>query len=193
MATYAQTQAAITEGLTGFTHFFNAMRPLASRESGPIAAALEDPEVWFGMIVDGHHVAPVMLRLALRSASRPMLVSDAMPPVGGSRSTFTLYGRDIIVRGTCCFTRDGTLAGTALDMANAVRNSVRLLGLPLPEALRLASLAPAAFLGFDDRLGRIAPGYRADMVAVDPEEVEVLSTWVAGQELLVPGAVKAIC
>jgi N-acetylglucosamine-6-phosphate deacetylase len=78
-------------------------------------------------------------------------------------------------------------------MANAVRNSVRLLGLPLPEALRLASLAPAAFLGFNDRLGRIAPGYRADMVAVDPEEVEVLSTWVAGQELLVPGAVKAIC
>jgi N-acetylglucosamine-6-phosphate deacetylase len=73
------------------------------------------------------------------------------------------------------------LAGTLLDMASAVRNSVRLLGLPLAEALRLASAAPAAFLGIEDRLGHIAPGYRADMVALDPEEIRVLATWVAGE------------
>lgn len=192
MATYAETKAAIFEGLTGFTHLFNAMRPLASREPGPIAAALEDPEVWYGMIVDGHHVAPAMLQLALRGGGRPMLVSDAMSPVGGSRTAFSLYGSDIIARGPCCYTRDGTLAGTALDMASAVRNCVRLLGLPLTEALRLAGFAPAAFLGLDDRLGRIASGYRADMVAIDPEVVEVLTTWVAGEEMPVPGAVNAI-
>jgi N-acetylglucosamine-6-phosphate deacetylase len=192
MATYAQTKAAISEGLTGFTHLFNAMRPLASREPGPIAAALEHPEVWFGMIVDGQHVAPAMLRLALRGAGRPILVSDAMPPVGGSRSAFSFYGSHVIARGPCCYTQDGTLAGTALDMASAVRNCVRLLGLPLTEALRLASLAPAAFLGLDDRLGCIAPGYRADMVALDPEAIEVVATWVAGEEMLDPGAVNAI-
>src|SRR5262249_26836132 len=77
MATYAQTQAALREGLTGFTHLFNAMRPLASREPGPIAAALEEPAAYFGMIVDGEHVAPAMLRLALRGDAKPMLVTDA--------------------------------------------------------------------------------------------------------------------
>ncbi len=104
MATYAQTRAALSEGLTGFTHLFNAMRPLASREPGPIAAALEEPGAWFGMIVDGEHVAPAMLRLALRGAGKAMLVTDAMPPVGGSVSSFRLYGQRITVRGGRCTT-----------------------------------------------------------------------------------------
>jgi N-acetylglucosamine-6-phosphate deacetylase len=191
MATYAQTRLALSEGLTGFTHLFNAMRPLASREPGPIAAALEEPGAWFGIIVDGEHVAPTMLRLALRGQGRPMLVTDAMPPVGGGRSTFALYGREITVRNGRCTTGDGTLAGTLLDMASAVRNSVRLLGLPLAEALCLASAAPAAFLGIEDRLGHIAPGYRADMVALDPDEIRVLATWVAGEESSDPDTHKA--
>jgi N-acetylglucosamine-6-phosphate deacetylase len=180
MASYAQTVAAISEGLTGFTHLFNAMRPLASREPGPIAAALETPQAWFGIIVDGEHVAPAMLRLALRGAGGPVLVTDAMPPVGGTRSGFELYSRPVTVCGGRCATADGTLAGSVLDMASAVRNCVRLLGMPLAEALRLASASPAAFLGIDDRLGHLAPGYRADMVALDPQAIRVLTTWVAG-------------
>ena len=151
MATYEQTRAAMAEGLIGFTHLFNAMRPLASREGGPIAAALESPDAYYGLIVDGEHVAPAMLRLALRGAGHPMLVTDAMPPVGGSRSNFSLYG-------------------------------VRLLRLSLPEAIRLATGAPARFLGLGDRLGRLAPGYRADMIALEPNGVRVLETWVAGQQ-----------
>ena len=83
MATYAQTKAAMADGLTGFTHLFNAMRQLESREPGPVAAALESGEAWYGLIVDGLHVAPATLRLALCGAGRPILVSDAMPPVGG--------------------------------------------------------------------------------------------------------------
>jgi len=180
MATYAQTRAALDEGLTGFTHLFNAMRPLASREPGPIAAALDEPNAWFGMIVDGEHVAPAMLRLALRGASSAMLVTDAMPPVGGSSASFRLYGQRITVRDGRCTTADGTLAGSVLDMASAVRNCVRMLDLPLAEALPLASTAPAAFLGIDGWLGRLAPGYRADLVALDPDTVEVFATWVAG-------------
>jgi N-acetylglucosamine-6-phosphate deacetylase len=180
MATYAQTRAALSEGLTGFTHLFNAMRPLASREPGPIAAALEDPRASFGIIVDGEHVAPAMLRLSLRGAGRPMLVTDAMPPVGGSRSSFALYGQPVTVQGGWCTTAEGILAGSVLDMASAVRNCVRLLGIPLASALRLASAAPAAFLGVDRWLGHLAPGYRADMVALDPDRVEVFATWVAG-------------
>ena len=180
MATYTQTRAAISEGLTGFTHLFNAMRPLASREPGPIAAALEEPGAWFGMIVDGEHVAPAMLRLALRGAGRAMLVTDAMPPVGGSSAGFRLYGQQITVHDGRCTTADGTLAGSVLDMASAVRNCVRMLGLPLAETLPLATTAPAAFLGLADWLGRLAPGYRADLVALDPDTVDVLATWIAG-------------
>ncbi len=181
MATYAQTKAALAEGLTGFTHLFNAMRPLASREPGPIAAALEAPGTWFGMIVDGEHVEPAMLRLALRGTAHPILVTDAMPPVGGNKSTFTLYGREISVRDGRCMTSEGTLAGAALDMASAVRNCVRLLHVPLTQALRFASAEPACFLGLGATLGRLASGYRADIVAFDPDDIRIHETWVAGK------------
>ena len=180
MATYAQTRAAMADGLTGFTHLFNAMRPLASREPGPVTAALENPAAWFGMIVDGVHVDPAVLRLALRGLAQPMLVTDAMPPVGANGSAFTLYGDEITVRDGRCLRRDGTLAGSMLDMASAVRNSVDLLGVPLTDALRFASSNPANFLGLGHSLGRLAPDYRADVVAFDPTSIEVVSTWVAG-------------
>ena len=180
MATYAQTRAAMADGLTGFTHLFNAMRPLASREPGPVTAALENPTAWFGMIVDGVHVDPAVLRLALRGLAQPMLVTDAMPPVGANGSAFTLYGDEITVRDGRCLRRDGTLAGSMLDMASAVRNSVDLLGVGLTDALRFASSNPANFLGLGHSLGRLAPDYRADLVAFDPTSIEVVSTWVAG-------------
>jgi N-acetylglucosamine-6-phosphate deacetylase len=180
MATYAQTRDALAAGLCSFTHLFNAMRPLDSREGGPIAAALESEQAWYGMIVDGVHVAPEMLRLALRGCAKPILVTDAMPPVGGAQSTFQLRGETISVRGDCCVRGDGRLAGANLTMAGAVANCVRLLGVPLTEALRFASVHPADMLGLGDRLGKIAPGFRADMVAFAEPTIGVLQTWVAG-------------
>ena len=181
IATYEQTRAAMAEGLTGFTHLFNAMPPLLSRQPGPIAAALEASDSFYGLIADGVHVDPATLRVALRGAGRPMLVTDAMPPVGGSRSTFQLHGEKITVAGGRCTREDGTLAGAFLTMAKAVNNCVRLLGVRLEEALRLASKNPADFIGLGDRLGQFAPGYRADMVAFDPGKIEIIETWVAGR------------
>ena len=182
MATYDETLAATAEGLSGFTHLFNAMRPMASREPGPIAAALESENAWFGMIVDGFHVSPAMLRLALRGLARPILVTDSMPPVGGRESKFHLYGTEIeIIEGRCA-RPDGTLAGSVLDMATAVRNCVRLLQVPLEDALRFASRNPAEFLGLGKQLGALRPRYRANLVALDPCTIEVLGTWVAGVE-----------
>jgi N-acetylglucosamine-6-phosphate deacetylase len=181
MATYDETMAALAEGVTGFTHLFNAMRPLGSRDPGPVAAALGTPDAFFGMIVDGEHVHPAMLRLALRGVAHPMLVTDAMPPVGGSKSTFILYGEEIAVRGGRCARPDGTLAGAALDMASAVRNCVELPGVPLTQALRFASAEPSRFLGLEATLGRLAPGYRADLVGFDPASMRIHATWVAGE------------
>ncbi|KWT72635.1 N-acetylglucosamine-6-phosphate deacetylase [Hyphomicrobium sulfonivorans] len=180
MATYDETQAALQSGMTGFTHLFNAMRPIGSREPGPITAALEAPAAWFGMIVDGVHVNPEVLRIALRGYGHPMLVTDAMPPVGGKRRSFTLYGNEITVRDGRCTREDGTLAGAAIDMASCVRNTVCDLHVPLTKALCFASTEPAEFLGLGTVLGRLAPGFRADMVAFEPIEVDVLETWVAG-------------
>jgi N-acetylglucosamine-6-phosphate deacetylase len=180
MATYAQTKDAIAAGVTCFTHLFNAMRPLDSREPGPIAAALESERVWCGLIVDGVHVAPAMLRLALRGRAAPILVTDAMPPVGGSQVSFKLQGETIFVRRSRCVRSDGRLAGAYLNMAGAVRNCVKLLDVPLTAALRFASTHPAAMLGLGETLGKLAPGFRADMVALDGATLEVVGTWVAG-------------
>jgi N-acetylglucosamine-6-phosphate deacetylase len=181
-ASYDETRSALVAGLTGFTHLFNAMPPPLAREPGPVAAALEEPRAFYGLIVDGVHVAPAMLRLALRSLGQAMLVTDAMPPVGGRGRDFRLYGEEIRVEDGRCITADGTLAGSALDMASAVRNCVRLLDLPLTQALHLASAAPAAFLGLGHRLGHLMTGYRADIVALDPTEICVLASWVAGKD-----------
>ncbi|MBV9825965.1 MAG: N-acetylglucosamine-6-phosphate deacetylase [Alphaproteobacteria bacterium] len=181
-ATYEETLVALAEGMTGFTHLFNAMRPLGSRDPGPIAAALEEPRAFYGLIVDGEHVAPATLRLALRGAGQAMLVTDAMPPVGGNDGPFMLAGQQIGVSAGRCTTADGTLAGSVLDMASAVRNCVGLLRLNLAAALRLATAAPAAFLGRSNRHGHLAPGCRADFVALDPHTITVRHVWVAGAE-----------
>src|SRR5262249_5199406 len=104
------------------------------------------------------------------------------PPVGGARSEFLLYGEAISGKDGKCLRRDGTLAGSTLDMATAVRNCVRLLGVTLETALRFASTHPAEFLGLGDRLGRLAAGCRADMVAVETKNIHVMRAWVAGRE-----------
>jgi N-acetylglucosamine-6-phosphate deacetylase len=173
-------QEALRNGLRGFTHLFNAMSQLTAREPGVVGAALYDERSWCGIIVDGHHVDPMVLKLALRAAParRFMLVTDAMPSVGG-RKEFQLNGQPITVSHGKCTNADGTLAGSDLDMASAVRNAVNLLDLDLAQAIAMASTNPAAFLGLDHELGRIAPGCRANLVLLD-DNIEVLESWVDG-------------
>jgi N-acetylglucosamine-6-phosphate deacetylase len=180
-ASYAETTAAIAHGLRGFTHLFNARARLEPRDPGIVGAALYDENTWCGIIVDGHHVDPIMLKLALRCKrhDRFMLVTDGMPAVGSDETTFVLQGRTIRVVDGICRDENGTLAGTALDMAAAVRNAVSLLDLDIAEAARMASEYPAEFLGLGDELGRIAPGYRANLVLLD-DDLEVRRTWIEG-------------
>jgi N-acetylglucosamine-6-phosphate deacetylase len=181
-ASYAEVRAALDHGLQGFTHLFNAMSQLTSREPGAVGAALEDPDSWCGIIVDGQHVDPVVLRIALRCKRRDrfMLVTDAMPSVGTSQKNFSLQGRSISVEGAACVDSQGNLAGSDMDMAGALRNAVTMLGLELPDAARMASQYPAEFLGLAQDLGRIAPGLRANLVLMD-ESFAVLETWIDGK------------
>jgi N-acetylglucosamine-6-phosphate deacetylase len=182
-ATYAEVVAALHHGLRGFTHLFNAMSQLTGRKPGVVGAALENLDSWCGIIVDGQHISPVVLRLALRCkpSSRFMLVTDAMPSVGTDARSFNLQGRDIAVSGNVCIDEDGRLAGSNIDMASCVRNAVSLLGVSLPEAVRMASLYPAEFLGLSHELGRIEPGHRANLVLAD-EKLNILETWIDGQK-----------
>ncbi len=181
-ATFGEIQTALQHGLTGFTHLFNAMSQLTGREPGVVGAALDDQQSWCGIIVDGRHVDPAVLRLALRCKrhDRFMLVTDAMPSVGAPGKSFELQGRVISVMDGVLVDEDGTLAGSDTDMATAVRNAVELLGISLPEAARMASRYPAEFLGLGGELGRIAPGYRANLVLVD-DRMNVRETWIDGR------------
>ena len=180
-ASHAQVRAGLEAGVRGFTHLYNAMSPLTAREPGVVGAALEDRDSWCGLIVDGVHVHPASLRVALAAKPRGklFLVTDAMPMVGADRPSFELYGETITAVDGVVRNAAGALAGSALDMASAVRNCVRLLDLPLAEAARMASRYPAEFLGLAATRGRIAAGMDADLVLLD-DALEVRATWIGG-------------
>src|SRR5262249_17146148 len=145
---------------------FNAMSQLENRKPGMVGVALADRESYCSIIADGHHVDDIALKVALAAKPRDriMLVTDAMSSAAGGPGSFDLQGR----RGTRADARlelaDGTLAGSDLTMDAAVRYCVNRLGVGLEDALRMASLNPATFLGRGHDLGRIAPGYLASLV-----------------------------
>jgi N-acetylglucosamine-6-phosphate deacetylase len=106
-------------------------------------------------------------------------VTDAMPGVGSAQDHFMLQGRRIEVSEGRCVDENGVLTGSNLDMASAVRNSVSMLGVTLEDAVRMASAWPAQFLGLGDELGRIAAGYRANLVLLGAD-LQVRNTWIDG-------------
>jgi N-acetylglucosamine-6-phosphate deacetylase len=174
--------AAIDAGLTGFTHLFNAMSQLGSREPGAVGAALASDSTRCGLIVDGHHVSPVTLRLALRCkpSAHFMLVTDAMPTLGSVATNFMIDDHAIRLEGGRLVNADGTLAGAQLDMMSAVRNATTLLDVPLAGAVAMASTVPADFLRLGSDHGRIERGAVASLVAVDAA-LNVVRTWIDGQ------------
>ena len=180
-ATHEQMRRAFQEGLDCGTHLFNAMRNIESREPGVVGSLLRDANASCGVIVDGFHVHPTSVGVAWQAngEGQTYLITDAMPPVGGSETSFRIGAYDAEVVDGRCQTADGVLAGSALDMASAVRNAIQKVGIPKDEALRMASLYPAAYLDVDDRLGRIAPGYEANLVLVN-NEIHVQGVMIGG-------------
>jgi N-acetylglucosamine-6-phosphate deacetylase len=182
-ANHEQIKAALAEGLSGFTHLYNAMRPLTGRDPGVVGAALADNDSWCGIIADGHHVDPTAIQVALnaKAAGKVFLVTDAMATVGSNENSFSIYDEVISEQDGCLVNAEGNLAGSAIGMIDAVRFCVESVGVSLQEALRMASLYPAQYIGKADQLGRIHSGYRADLVHFD-DAFRVQHTWVAGSK-----------
>jgi len=183
-ASFAQTVDALDAGLTGFTHLFNAMSPLTTREPGAVGAALTDKRAFAGIILDGLHVHPATSRLALAAMGpeRLFLVSDAMPTVGADSVEFCFGGKHIRLQDGRLTDDAGTLAGAHLTLAEAVANAKKLLGCAVEDALRMATATPAAAIGMGDSTGHIGPGYRADMVALG-DDLRPIQVWHSGQAL----------
>ena len=179
--TYEQAQAAFAAGATCATHLFNAMPPMLGRAPGPVAAAVLDRNVYCGLIVDGHHVEPAAMRVALRAngVRRSILVTDAMADVGADLGDFQLGALSVRYSEGRLTTSEGILAGSALSMSEAVRSAVSMLDVLPEDAVTMATRNPAEFLGFEGALGTLMVGARADLTMFD-EQLQVTHTMVAG-------------
>ncbi len=172
---------ALDEGLTGVTHLFNAMTPISARAPGIAGVAFDDARVFASLICDLLHVDPLVMRMAYRlmGPERLFFVSDAMPSVGSDQTSFDLLGRTVTLADGKLTSADGTLAGAHLDMAGAVRKAVLHVGISLVDALTMACVTPAKFLGLEDRIGTLARGRNADIVELDAE-LQVQRVWTGG-------------
>jgi N-acetylglucosamine-6-phosphate deacetylase len=181
-ASAEEAQAAFQAGATAVTHLYNAMSQLGHREPGVVGAALADPTIICGLIADGHHLHEAAARAAFnaKGAGGIALVSDAMPPVAGGPDVFTLEGQRVSRIGTRLTLDDGTLAGAAITLMDAVRYTTGTLGIGLADALKMATLTPARLLRLDDRIGRLRSGCRADLVHI-ADDLSVKGVWIAGE------------
>ena len=166
-ATFEQAIEGFEAGVSMVTHLFNAMSPWQGRNPGMVGAVFSRG-VYAGIIADGQHVHYESIRLSQRILqNRLFLVTDATPPVGTQMDSFWIGGQEVFYRDGKCVSADGTLGGSALSMIEAIANCVHQVGLPLAEALRMASTYPAEAIGVDDILGKISPEYVANLVIFD--------------------------
>ena len=183
-ATAEEAKGVFDAGASAVTHLYNAMSQLSSRAPGVVGAALAEARIICGLIADGEHAHPAAYgaAIAAKSARGVALVSDAMPPAAGGPDLFELQGRRMRRVGHKLVAEDGTLAGAAITMRDAVHYVVHTLKIPLAEALTMATLTPARLLRVDDRIGRLKVGHRADLVHLT-DALGVAEVWTGGRKL----------
>jgi N-acetylglucosamine-6-phosphate deacetylase len=164
------------------THTFNVMRGFHHREPGAAGAVLASDAITAELIADGIHVHPAAMKTLVRclGMERVVLVTDAMPWAGLSDGEYEWLGARVVLRDGRATLSDGQLAGSTVTMDACIRNAVRLAGVPLPEAVRMATLNPARILGLDARLGRLAAGMDANLVVLDAQN-RIVETIVRGK------------
>jgi N-acetylglucosamine-6-phosphate deacetylase len=183
-APFETVQNALDAGASGFTHLYNAMSPLTSREPGMVGAALLNNSVC-GIIVDHHHIHPKAVELAykVKGPHQLMLVTDAMAHVGASDDTIAFFDTHITRQGNKLTTPDGTLAGSCLDMHGAVTNSINDINIALEHASTMASATPARFTKIHDRVGELEVGKRANFLVINNDNT-LLEVWQNGSKRL---------
>ncbi|MFT5879889.1 MAG: N-acetylglucosamine-6-phosphate deacetylase [Moritella sp.] len=180
-ATYQECMQGFAAGARFATHLFNAMSSITGREPGVVGAVYDHTDVYAGIIVDGHHVDYANVRMSHRlKGDKLVLVTDGVAPVGANIRSFDFVGTEVFYRDGKCVGADGTLGGSALTMIKAVENTVKHVGLPLAEALRMANWYPAKAIGVDDKLGSIAKGKVANLTAFNAD-FNVTKTITNGQ------------
>lgn len=179
-ASYDQARNGFAAGMRFVTHLYNAMPLISGRSPGLIGATFDTPEIYAGIIADGHHVAWPSIRIAKRlKGDKLILVTDATAPAGANIESFIFAGKTVYYRDGAVMDENGVLSGSALTMIKAVENSVTYLSIPLDEALRMASLYPARAIGVDDKLGSIAPGKIANLTVFN-QDYQIIMTLVNG-------------
>ncbi len=183
-AGYTTTKKAIDAGADGFTHLYNAMSAIQGREPGVLGAAFLNDHTSCGLIVDGHHVDYHSCKIALKikPQGKVFLVTDAMPTVGCEQQEFALFNRKVTLENGKLTLPDGSLAGSALDMATGVRNIYQHLDVSLEEALRMASLYPAKYINKAHLFGSLGIGTQANMVLLN-NNLYVQKTWINGEQV----------
>jgi len=169
-ADYDQARAAIQAGARHVVHTYNAMRPFTHRDPGILGAIMTDPEVTAEIIADGVHVAVAAIQVLIgaKGFDSIVLVSDGIAATGMPDGSYRLGNFEVNVRGGVARNAEGKLAGSTLTLDRAIRNAVAY-GVPLPEAVRMATVLPARRLGLAGKKGVIAPGADADIVALTPD------------------------
>ena len=182
LASYEVARAGIDAGMSYATHLFNAMPPLHHREPGLAGAALVDERVTVGLIADGVHVHPSLVKAVWQVAgdNRLNLVTDAMAGMGMPPGAYRLGDFEVEVTDDTCRLDDGTLAGCILPLDACLRNLMAYTGCDPGDALRAVTSTPAGLLGMGGRKGLIAAGYDADLVLLD-EDFQVVATIAGGQ------------
>lgn len=174
---------SILWGISQVSHLYNAMTGLDRRSPGLSAAALVSKELRAQLICDGVHVHPAMVKLAMKAkgAEGVILITDALKGTGFSEEYFLMGEQRITARENAFYLEDGTLAGSKLTMDEAVRNAVKLGGVALHAAVKMATLSPAQAMGIDHFKGSITPGRDADFVVLN-DRLELKQVWSMGQK-----------
>ena len=182
-ATYEQCQAAIALGVQQATHTYNAMSGLHHRHPGTLGATLSDARVYAQLIADTIHVHPAAMNILARckGADRTVLITDAMRAAGLPDGQYSLGGQDVFVHEGECRLADGTLAGSVLTMDKALPNFLAAANQSLAELWPTSSRTPAMSIKVDHEIGAILPGYRADLVLLEENTLEVAATIVQGE------------